>query len=230
MNSIRDILDNPMIQEMYTANMNYIEIAFTLLIAFVLGLFIFIIYKKAFQGVLYTLSFNISLVMLCLITAVIIITVTSNIVLSLGMVGALSIVRFRTSIKDPMDITFMFWAIATGIAVGAGFFELAFISAFFIGFVLIIMTHKSRRGLFISGPFLLIISFNKDLKEDEIVKELRSKTKAIKLKSKNIQGGETEMTCELRLKKSDSSFMNELCEKEGMINAVLMSYNGEYVS
>jgi len=127
------------------------DIIIVLISTFLIGMFIFYIYKKTFQGVLYTQSYNVSLVMVAIVTSLIIMTISSNFVLSLGMVGALSIVRFRTAIKDSMDIVFMFWAISIGIANGAGFFKISFIGSIVIAGVLLILTRFKSS----SSPYLL---------------------------------------------------------------------------
>ena len=140
------------------------DIAVVLFITFLTGMFIFYIYRSTFQGVLYTQSFNISLVMVAIVTSLVIMTISSNVILSLGMVGALSIVRFRTAIKDSMDIVFMFWAIAVGIANGAGFFKLSIMGTIFIAIILVLLTKFKST----SSPFLLVINYSQD-SHDELL-------------------------------------------------------------
>ena len=120
--SIRDLFKSSVISSAEVSTLAVSDIVVNLTVTLLLSLFIFYVYRKFFMGVLYTLSFNVSLVMVSLVTSLIIMTISSNLILSLGMVGALSIVRFRTAVKDAIDIGFMFWAIAVGIANGAGFF------------------------------------------------------------------------------------------------------------
>lgn len=198
------------------------RVIITLLLTFIIGLFIFYVYKKTFKGVLYTRSFNISLVMISLVTALIILTISSNITLSLGMVGALSIVRFRTAIKDPIDIVFMFWAIAVGITNGAGFFAVAIVGTIIIGGVLLFFTYYDFK---ISTPFLLILHYDKD--KDAIIQDM---VKKYNIKSKTISRDGVELTLEVRVKDNDTYFVNELMEAEGVKDAALVSYNGDYVS
>lgn len=135
-----DILKSSFVEKL--SSISYLDMAIALLLAFVVGLFIMQVYKKTFKGVMYSESFAISLLALCLITTLIILAVTSNIVLSLGMVGALSIVRFRSAIKEPIDIAYLFWSISSGIVIGAGLIPLAIIASIFIGIVMILFVNK----------------------------------------------------------------------------------------
>ena len=123
------------------SSFSLIDAAIALALAFVLGLFIFIVYKKTYSGVMYSQNFGVSLIAMSIITTFVILAVTSNVVLSLGMVGALSIVRFRTAVKEPMDISFLFWAIAVGIVLGAGLIPLAVIGSLIIGIILAIFSN-----------------------------------------------------------------------------------------
>lgn len=198
------------------------RILITLLLTFAIGLFIFYIYKKTFKGVLYTRSLNISLIMISLVTALIIMPISSNITLSLGMVGALSIVRFRTAIKDPIDIVFMFWAIAVGISNGAGLFLVSVVGTLIIGLILLGLT---QFNFTITAPFLLILHYDVSavIKLDKIIPKHS-------LKSKTVTRESVELTLELRLKNNDTSFVNDILKIEGVKDAVLMSYNGDYAS
>ena len=146
----------------FSSSLTISDIALVLLITLFCGLFIFYIYKKTFQGILYTQSFNISLIMVSIVTSLIIMTISANLILSLGMVGALSIVRFRTAVKDSMDIVFMFWAISVGIANGAGFFKLSILGTVFVGLILLILTKIKTSNI----PYLLIIKYNSDSYND----------------------------------------------------------------
>ena len=131
-----------------------LDMAMTMVLAFLVGLFIFFIYKRTYSGVMYSASFGVTLIALTLITALLIMAVTSNIILSLGMVGALSIVRFRTAIKDPVDIAFLFWSIAAGIVLAAGFLPLAVFGSLFIGLILLIFSSQRGEG----RPYILIVT------------------------------------------------------------------------
>lgn len=195
-------------------------------LSFCLGLFLFFIYKKTYTGVMYSASFGVTLVALAMITTVVILAVTSNVVLSLGMVGALSIVRFRTAIKEPLDIAFLFWAIAIGIIIGAGMYPLAVIGSIVIGIVLVVFTsHKSR-----TNPYIVVLHCRDHEAEMSARKLLEEKTGKTVVKSKTAQKDSIELNCEIRLKDDNTDFINEISDLDGVDSAVLVSYNGEYMS
>ncbi len=194
-------------------------------ISFIIGLFIYAVYKKTFTGVMYSRTFNVSLVAMTMVTALIIQGITSNIILSLGMVGALSIVRFRTAIKDPMDILFLFWSIATGILCGAGLIPLAVIGSVAIGLVLVAMMNHMT----LDTAYLLIVKLNGDEAEKEVSDLLSSRIKKFFIKSKTITGNQaTEIVYEIRLKDQSTSFVNEISNLENIQSAVMLSYDGNY--
>lgn len=194
-------------------------------ISFIIGLFIYAVYKKTFTGVMYSRTFNISLIAMTMVTSLIIQGVTSNIVLSLGMVGALSIVRFRTAIKDPMDIFFLFWSIAVGILCGAGLIPLAVIGSIALGIVLVIMMNYMT----LDTAYLLIVKFNSDEVEKTISELLNLRMKKFFIKSKTITGNQgTEIVYEIRLKEQNTSFVNEISNLENVCSAVMLSYDGNY--
>ena len=203
-----------------------VDMIIALALAFVLGLFIFLVYKKTFQGVMYSASFGVSLVAMALITTLIILAVTSNVVLSLGMVGALSIVRFRSAIKDPMDIAFLFWSIAVGIVLGAGFIPLAVFGSIFIGIILLLFVNKKNN----SQPYLLIVNCADDAVEENVMAAVYPEVKKHLLKSKTVSASGIELTMEIRLEKASTEFINRLAALDGVSNAVLVSYNGDYMS
>ncbi len=202
------------------------DILIALAISFVIGLFIFVVYKKSFSGVMYSSSFGLSLITMAMVTALIILAVTANVVLSLGMVGALSIVRFRTAIKDPMDIVFLFWSIGVGIIVGAGFIPLAVIGSVCIG--LIILIFANRKGF--DTPYILMANCADERAEKMVSGVLAKNSKKHSLKSKNITKHGIELTYEVRVKKSESQVVNILANCQGVSNVCLVSYNGEYMS
>jgi uncharacterized membrane protein YhiD involved in acid resistance len=143
------------------------------------------------------------------------------------MVGALSIVRFRTAIKDPMDIAYLFWSIAVGIVLGAGLIPLAIVGSLFIGLILVIFTNKSNSD----NPYILIISCDDESVEDNVLKIIGDKVKKYVIKSKTVTGGAgVEFTIEIRLKTMETSFVNEISREDGVNSAVLVSYNGDYMS
>ncbi|MGA1791851.1 MAG: DUF4956 domain-containing protein [bacterium] len=198
------------------------RVILTLMIAFVVGLFIFYIYRKTFKGVLYTRNFNVGLVMTALVTALIIMPISSNVILSLGMVGALSIVRFRTAIKDPIDIVFMFWAIAVGLACGAGFYMVAIVGSPMIGLFVFLL---SRAHFGSADPYLLVIHHNNGTEA-----ELQKVLPAHRLQSRTVNTNGVELMIEVRIQANDATLVDRLLKIEGVKHAALISYNGDYVS
>jgi len=210
----------------FSSTLTLIDILLILLITFFMGLFIFYIYKRTFRGVLYTESYNISLVAVALVTALVIMTISSNIILSLGMVGALSIVRFRTAIKDSMDIVFMFWAIAIGIANGAGYFKISVTGSVVIALALFFLSkYKSSKS-----PYLLII--DTESSDAEMVKSSVAKLFSdLNLKSESTSNGLTELTIEIRMNQEDKIKISERLQSIPQIHkSALLSYNGDYIS
>ena len=166
-----------------------------------------------------------ALIALALITTLLIMTVMSNIVLSLGMVGALSIVRFRTAIKEPMDIAFLFWAIAAGIVLAAGLIPLAAFGSIFIGAVLVAFAKKKT----VDSPYILVVHCENSETEEKARLFVKSQVRRLNLKSKSVDGGCVELNYEVRLKDDDSAFVNELEAMPGVSRVVLVSYNGDYM-
>ena len=201
------------------------DMVLALALAFLLGLFIFFIYKSSYSGVMYSDSFGVTLVALSLITTLLILTVVSNVVLSLGMVGALSIVRFRTAIKEPMDIAFLFWSIAVGIVLAAGLIPLAVFGSIFIGVVLYVFS-KKKTG---DSPYILIVHCADGDTEKQVHSFTGSQVRRMNLKSKSLENGCVELNYEVRLKNDDSSFVNELDAMQGVSRVTLVSYNGDYM-
>lgn len=195
-------------------------------LAFVVGLFIFVVYKKTYTGVMYSAGFGVSLLAMTLITTLIILAITSNIILSLGMVGALSIVRFRTAIKEPLDIAFLFWSIAAGIVLGAGLLPLAILGSVFIGVVLVLVVNRKS----VDSPYILIISSEGEKQEDDILKEIGRSVKKHSVKSKTVSASGMEFTLEVRLKESSTKFVGAIQAIPGVKSAALVSYNGDYMS
>lgn len=202
-----------------------LDMCLALVLALLLGLFIFLIYKKSYSGVMYSASFGVTLIALSLITTVLIMTVVSNVVLSLGMVGALSIVRFRTAIKEPVDIAFLFWSIAVGIVLAAGLIPLAVFGSLFIGAVLYVFSNKKTGD----SPYILVLHCENSDAEQAAKEFLSSRVRKMNLKSKSVEAGHTELNFEVRLKEDDSSFVNDLDAMEGISRCVLVSYNGDYM-
>lgn len=206
-------------------SISMLDMVIALVLAFLLGLFIFLVYKKSYSGVMYSSSFGVTLIALSLITTLLIMTVVSNIVLSLGMVGALSIVRFRTAIKEPMDIAFLFWAIAVGIVLAAGLIPLAVFGSIFIGAVLLLFSKKKT----VDSPYILVIHCESGEIENQARIFIQSQVKKLNLKSKSVENGCIELNYEVRLKEDSSAFVNELENMAGVSRVVLVSYNGDYM-
>ena len=197
-----------------------------LVLAFALGMFIFLVYKKTFSGVMYSSSFGVTLIALTMITTVVILAVTSNVVLSLGMVGALSIVRFRAAIKEPLDIAFLFWSIAVGIVLAAGMIPLALIGSVVIGIILLLFVNRKSH----THPYIVVIRCDGKDAEKKATEFIKEKTERTIIRSKTVEKDEIEVNIEIRLKDDNTDFINELAEKEGIRSAVLVSYNGEYMN
>jgi uncharacterized membrane protein YhiD involved in acid resistance len=175
---------------------------------------------------MYSKTFNISLVALTMITASIIMAVTSNIILSLGMVGALSIVRFRTAIKDPMDVIYMFWSISAGIIVGAGLYALAIVSSLVLGIIMYAFSKMTLKN----EPYLLIVSYSDGAVEDTLFKVINERVGTYKIKSKTKTADNFELTVEIRSKKDNAILVNEIDSIQNVHNTALISYDGEYAA
>lgn len=206
-------------------SVSILDMALALVLAFGLGLFIFFVYKKTYQGVMYSSSFGTTLIALTMITTVVILAVTSNVVLSLGMVGALSIVRFRTAIKEPLDIAFLFWSIAVGIVLAAGMIPLAVIGSVVIGLILLVFVNRKSH----LSPYIAVLSCTDSAAEKAAVEYLQSKTEKCVVKSKTASKGAVELNLDVRLKDCNTDSINELADMQGVTSAVLVSYNGEYM-
>lgn len=206
-------------------SISILDMALALLLAFGVGLFIFFVYKKTYAGVMYSSSFGVTLVALTMITTLVILAVTSNVVLSLGMVGALSIVRFRTAIKEPLDIAFLFWAIAAGIVLAAGLIPLAVFGSLFIGIIILIFANRKD----MTNPFIVVLECDGQKSEEAAVDFLQKHTRRCSIKSKTARKGSVELNLEVRLRNTDTDFINALTEIDGVQSAVLVSYNGDYM-
>ncbi len=223
MTTFRDIFKSSFLENI--TNVSLLDMIIALVLAFLLGLFIFFVYKKSYSGVMYSASFGVTMIALSLITTLLIMAVASNIVLSLGMVGALSIVRFRTAVKEPMDIVFLFWAIAVGIVLAAGLVPLAVFGSIFIGAVLVAFSKKKTMDL----PYILVVHCENSQIEEQTRTFIKFQVKRLSLKSKSVDNGCVELNYEVRLKEDSSAFVNELESMPGVSRVVLVSYNGDYM-
>ena len=202
-----------------------LDMVIAMALSFAIGLFIFFIYKKTYAGVMYSANFGVTLVALTMIATFVILAVTSNVVLSLGMVGALSIVRFRTAIKEPLDIAFLFWAIAAGIVLAAGMIPLAVFGSVIIGVMITVFANRKSNV----NPYIVVLRCEDSLTEKEAMQYLNEKTTKCVVKSKTARKGEIELNLEIRLKEDNTDFINELSDMTGVESAVLVSYNGDYM-
>ena len=201
-----------------------LDMVLALVLAFGLGLFIFFIYKRTCADVMFSMSFGVTLIALSMITTVVILAVTSNVVLSLGMVGALSIVRFRAAIKDPLEIAFLFWSIAAGIVLAAGLIPLAVFGSVLIGVMLLIFANRQPH----LRSYIMVLSCADAQSEKRASAYLKEHVSKLAVKNKTVQQGNIELSLEVRLKTPDTDFVNELAAMKGVTSAVLVSYNGQY--
>ena len=223
MTNFTDIFKSSFIENMTGVSM--VDMVLAMALSFGLGLFIFFVYKKTYSGVMVSSGFGGTLIALTMITSMTILAVTSNVVLSLGMVGALSIVRFRTAIKEPMDIAFLFWAIAAGIVLAAGMIPLAVFGSAAIGIVMLLFVNRKA----VHNPYIAVISCRDHASELRAVEFMKQHVEKAVIKSKTAQAGNIELNFEIRLKGDDTDFITALSEQDGVNSAVLVSYNGDYM-
>ena len=221
--SISDLIKNKFVEEFTAISVG--TLLTTLLLSFALGLFVLVIYRVTYGGVSFSKSFALSLVMLSMVTALAILTVRSNVVLSLGMVGALSIIRFRTAVKDPIDTVFMFWAVGEGIAVGTKYYDIAVIAALTIGVIMVVLTVFKGKA---SMPYLLILHYHEGAGQQvrQMVKQLPN----ARMKSKTAQRDGIELTMELRLRENETGFVEKFLRVDGVYDATLISHQGDIIS
>jgi len=220
--SFMDMIKKSVISE-FTGTITVDKILLSLLVAFVIGVFIVYVYKKTYSGVVYSKSFSLCIILLGMVTAMVIRTISSNLALSLGMVGALSIVRFRTAIKEPTDTVFMFWSITAGIMAGAGLYIVALIASLGIGilyFVGYMLGFKSKH------QYLLIVKY--DARIDEYIAKQMKKLPKTKLKSKSVSKNIVELTFELELKDNDTKILDEFKKINGVSSVSIISYQNDF--
>ena len=221
--SFSDIFKSSFLENVTSVSL--LDMVLALVLAFGVGMFIFFIYKKTYAGVMYSSSFGVTLVALTMITTLVILAVTSNVVLSLGMVGALSIVRFRTAIKEPMDIAFLFWSIAVGIVLAAGFIPLAVIGSVVIGIILLVFANRKSSA----NPYIVVLTCDGSESEKKATEYLAQQSKKCTVKSKTARKGCVELNLEVRLQNDNTDFINALTDIAGVQSAVLVSYTGDYM-
>lgn len=213
------------LSDIFSITLSPLQVILTLVIALLVGLFVFFIYKKTFGGVMYSRNFNLSLIMLTMVTSLMLMLINNNLALSMGMVGALSIIRFRTAVKDPIDTVFMFWAVGEGIAIGTRFYDIAVIAALVIGVIMVVLTVFKGKA---SMPYLLIIHYHEGASQQvrQMVKQLPN----ARLKSKTAQRDGIELTMELRLRENETGFVEKFLRVDGVYDATLISHQGDIVS
>ena len=221
--SFNDIFKSDFIDNV--TSVSVVDMVIALALAFAIGLFIFLVHKKTYQGVMYSSSFGVALVALVPITAMVIMAVSSNIALSLGMVGALSIVRFRTAIKEPLDIAFLFWAIAVGIVLATGMVVLAVLGSIVIGAVMLVFVNRKSHF----SPYILVCTCDDDSAEEKARDLVEGTCDKSVVKSKTVREGTIELNWEIRLKSDETGFVNELSGINGVRDVAMVSYNGDYL-
>lgn len=220
--SVQDFIKKSILESGAFDGASITNIALGLLTALILGAVIYFVYSKFYVGVIYSRSFAVTLVGMTLLTAMVTLAISTNIVISLGMVGALSIVRFRTAVKDPMDLLYLFWAITSGITAGAGMYLLAAIAAAVMIVMIMLFYRKQQKGRI----YIAIIHYLTDEAGDDVIRAF-GKMKYF-VKSKTVRKGKTEMAVEVYCKKNDMHFLDVIRDVEGVEDATLIQYNGEY--
>ncbi len=222
--SFNDIFNSNFLDNVTSVSM--IDIAMAMILAFGIGVFVYLVHKKTYKGVMYSSSFGVTLIALCMITTFVMLAITSNVVLSLGMVGALSIVRFRTAVKEPLDIAFVFWSIAAGIVLSAGMIPLAILGSVLIGIILLVFVNRKPNEM----PYIIVVNCSDREAEADVKKFIdASVTKSI-IKNKTVSREGIELNIEVRLKNDNTDFINQVVELKNVNHAVLVSYNGEFMN
>lgn len=224
MTTFSDILKSSYLENV--TSISIMDMVLASALAFALGMFIMLVYKKTYRGVMYSQSFCVSLMGMSVITTIVILAVTSNVVLSLGMVGALSIVRFRTAIKEPLDIVFLFWSIANGIILGAGFITLAIFGSCLIGLILVVFVNQQQKDT----PYIFVINCENEISEKTVLQIVASQTSFYTVKAKTVSKTGIELTLELRLQGPSTSFVNQVHDVQDVTSAILVTYNGDYAA
>lgn len=220
MTSFADIFKKSFLSDNF-ADLSVPTILMAILSAFLCGMIIYLLYRGFYKGVIYSNNFNVLLVMVCMVTAFIVLTISSNVVLSLGMVGALSIVRFRTAVKDPLDVGFLFWAVAVGITCGAGLYVLSFTATALISLIYILLVSVRKTG----RVYLLIVKFDDEVNGD--VQKILKQFKCV-LKNRTTIKSKTELTMELRSKGDNSVIVSMLSRLEGVDSVTMVEYTGDF--
>lgn len=220
--SVQDFIKKSILESGVFDGVTVTNAALGLLTALIMGAVIYFVYRRFYTGVIYSRSFAITLVGMTVLTAMVTLAISTNIVISLGMVGALSIVRFRTAIKDPLDLLYLFWAITTGITSGAGMYVLVLVAAVVMTVMIIIFYSRQQKGRI----YILVVHFTGDEAGDNIIRSF-GKIKYF-IKSKTLRKEKIEMAIEVFCKNNDTFFMEKIRAIDGVEDATLIQYNGEY--
>ena len=220
--SVQDFIKNSIIESGIFDGVSITNAAIGLLTALIMGAVIYFVYRKFYTGVIYSRAFAITLVGMTVLTAMVTLAISTNIVISLGMVGALSIVRFRTAVKDPLDLLYLFWAITTGITAGAGMYVLVVVAAAVMTIMIVLFYHKQQKGRI----YILVVHYTGDEAGDNVIRAL-GKIKYF-IKSKTMRKEKTEMAIEVFCKNNDTFFMDKIRALDDIEDATLIQYNGEY--
>lgn len=219
MTNFSDIFKNGFLENV--GNLTTPVFLMAMLSSFICGMIVYFVYRRFFKGVIYNNNFNILLIMTSMVTSFIVLVISSNVVLSLGMVGALSIVRYRTAIKDPLDVGFLFWTVAVGITSGAGLYLISLLGTLFVAAIYILLVQVRNR----TRMYLLVVKFSPDANE-RVLQTTESLNKV--LKNKTSTRDSIELTWEVKINTDNTAFMQKLTELEGVESAVLVEFTGDY--
>ena len=218
--SVKDVIKNSFLKQMGTYDMS--SLAISLLAAVLLGVFIYLVYKTFYSGVIYSRSFAVTLVGMCVLTCMVTLAISTNVVISLGMVGALSIVRFRTAIKDPMDLLYLFWAITVGITTGATMYGLALISSIVMVIMIVAFYYYQEKGQI----YIVVVHYEAPAREEDVLRAFYNQK--FRLKSQTMRKDQTELAAEVFVRNGDTSFAERMRDIDGVRDVTLIQYNGEY--
>lgn len=218
--SVKDVIKNSFLKQMGTYDMG--SLAISLLAAVLLGVFIYLVYKTFYSGVIYSRSFAVTLVGMCVLTCMVTLAISTNVVISLGMVGALSIVRFRTAVKDPMDLLYLFWAITVGITTGATMYGLALISSIVMVVMIVAFYYHQEKGRI----YIAVIHYEAPAREEDVVRAFQEQK--FRLKSQTMRKDQTELAAEVFVRNGDTGFAERMRDIDGVRDVTLIQYNGEY--
>ncbi len=223
--TFQDIIKSSFMEQFQTGNIGLKEVLFTLIFAVVMAMYLFVVYRFFVRKSMYNLNMNIAIVGMTIVTAAVILTIQSNLVLSLGMVGALSIVRYRTAVKDPMDLFFMFWAVASGIMCGANQYILNFVVALILTIVVLVLAQLPST----KAPYVLVVNCETSETENDITEVLEQNCSYYKAKSRNISKGSARIIFELRTKET-KRVTDEISKLESVTNISLLTYEGDMIA